>query len=163
MSPTPGRPRVILDCSTVIQAIANQAGPAGQVFQLFQTRQIELCASRATLRELRAVLRYPAVRDLLPWRDDQHLDSFLTHFAFHATLIRRVPHVFDYPRAVQDEPYVDLAAAAGADYLISRDKDLLSLATDRSLLAKQFRRRFPRLRILDPVAFLATRERGRSP
>jgi predicted nucleic acid-binding protein len=66
-----------------------------------------------------------------------------------------VPHVFDYPRATQDEPYIDLAAVARADYLISRDRDLLSLATDRSLIGKQFRQRYPRLHVVDPVAFLA--------
>jgi predicted nucleic acid-binding protein len=48
-----------------------------------------------------------------------------------------------------------LAAAAKANYLISRDKDLLSLATDRTLIGKQFRQRYPRLRVLNPIAFLA--------
>ena len=67
---------------------------------------------------------------------------------------RQVPHVFDYPRARQDEPYIDLAAAANANYLVSRDKDLLALATDRSILAKQFRQRFPKLRVVNPVDFL---------
>jgi predicted nucleic acid-binding protein len=47
-----------------------------------------------------------------------------------------------------------LAAAARANYLVSRDKDLLSLATDWSVLGKQFRQRCPRLHIVDPVDFL---------
>ena len=49
---------------------------------------------------------------------------------------------------------INLAAAARADYLVSRDKDLLSLATDHSLVAKQFRQRFPKIRIVTPVDFL---------
>ena len=44
---------------------------------------------------------------------------------------------------------MDLAAAAGARYLVSRDKDLLSLMQDEA-----FRQQFPDLTIVDPVAFL---------
>jgi predicted nucleic acid-binding protein len=57
-----------------------------------------------------------------------------------------------------DEPYIDLAASAHAEFLVSRDRDLLSLATNRSLVGKEFRQRFPRLRILNPVAFLQTHD-----
>ena len=63
-------------------------------------------------------------------------------------------HVFDYPRDPQDEPYIDLAAAAKAHYLVSRDKDLLSLMTGHSLLCKQFRQKLNPLRIVTPEVFL---------
>ena len=155
MSPSTDRPRVVLDCNVLIQAISNEPGPAGQVLRLLQGNRIEVCVSRAVLKELRAVLHYPSVRQKLPDLSDERIDLFLTQLAFRATLLRQVRHGFDYPRATQDEPYIDLAAAAGADYLISRDRDLLSLATDRSLIGKQFRQRYPRLHVLDPVAFLA--------
>ena len=51
--------------------------------------------------------------------------------------------------APKDEPYLDLAVAAGARYLVSRDRDLLDLMNDA-----QFRQRFPELIVLDPPAFL---------
>ena len=60
----------------------------------------------------------------------------------------------DYPRDPKDEPYIGLAATAKADYLVSRDKDLLSLMTGHSAAAKEFRRRTHPLRVLDPVDFL---------
>ena len=158
MSRPTDRPRVVLDCNVLIQAISNEAGPAGRVLRLLQENRIEVCVSGAVLKEFRSVLHYPTVRQRLSDLDDEHIDSFLTQFVFRATLFRQVRHVFDYPRATQDEPYIDLAAAARADYLISRDRDLLSLATDRSLLGKQFRQRYPRLHVLDPVAFLGIME-----
>lgn len=160
MSRSADRPRVVLDCNVIIQAISNESGPAGQVLGLLEENRIQVCVSRAVLKELRAVLQYPAVRRLLRGLDDDRIDAFLKQFIFRATLVRRVRHVFDFPRAVQDEPYIDLAAAARADYLISRDRDLLSLSTDRSLLGKQFRQRYPRLRVLDPVAFLVIMASG---
>jgi len=61
----------------------------------------------------------------------------------------------DYARDPEDEPYIDLAATANADYLVSRDKDLLSLMTGHSAVAKEFRQKTHPLVVVDPVAFLA--------
>jgi putative PIN family toxin of toxin-antitoxin system len=151
-----GRPRVVFDCNVLLQAAANEDGPAGKALGLLERNAIEVYLSRAVLRELRAVLKYPTVRAKFPSLTDERIDTFLTQLIFRARVQSTIRHVFDYPRATQDEPYVDLAAAAKADFLVSRDKDLLSLATDHTIIAKQFRRQFRRLRVLDPVAFLAS-------
>jgi hypothetical protein len=63
--------------------------------------------------------------------------------------LRTFPHVFSYPRDPDDEPYINLAIAAAAQYLVSWDKDLLDLMRD-----EDFRQRFPGLTILNPVALL---------
>jgi putative PIN family toxin of toxin-antitoxin system len=156
MNVSSDRPRVVFDCNVLVQAISNQAGPAGQSLALLEQNLIEVYVSRSVLKELRAVLLYPTVRQKLLDLTDERVVSFVQQFTFRATLLRHVPHVFEYPRARQDEQYIDLAAAAKANYLVSRDKDLLSLATDRSIVGKQFRQRYPRLRVINPVGFLAT-------
>jgi putative PIN family toxin of toxin-antitoxin system len=155
MTPPADRPRVVFDCNILVQAVSNSAGPAGEALGLLERNLIEVFVSRAVLNELRAVLRYPSVREKLPGLNDERVDKFVERLVFRGTLIRQVPHAFDYPRAKQDEPYIDLAAAADAHYLVSRDNDLLSLCTDHSPIGKQFRQRFPRVRVLNPVAFLA--------
>lgn len=149
-----GRPRVVFDCNVLVQAVSNREGPAGRCLQLVEQGAVECCVSRQVLRELRAVLEYPSVRKKLPHLDDQRIEAFVERLAFRATLIRNVPHVFNYPRAHQDEPYVDLAAAANATYLVSRDRDLLDLATDHAILAKEFRQQYPGLSVVNPTAFL---------
>ena len=154
MTQIAARPRVVLDCNVLVQAISNAAGPGGRCLQLLEQGVIGVYVSRAALKELRLVLNYPSVRQKLPDLNDALIETFTQRLSFRATLVRHVPHVFDYPRAHQDEPYIDLAAAADADYLVSRDRDLLALATDHSILGKQFRQRFPRLLVLNPVAFL---------
>jgi putative PIN family toxin of toxin-antitoxin system len=148
------RPRVVFDCNVLIQAISNDAGPAGRALRLLDQNLIEVYPSRSVLRELRAVVKYPNVRRKLAGFDGERIDAFIQHLMFRGILLRHIPHVFDYPRAQQDEPYIDLAAAANAHFLLSRDKDLLSLATDHSPIGKQFRQRFPQLSVLNPVAFL---------
>lgn len=149
----PARPRVVFDCNVLVQAVSNANGPSGRCLQLLEQSKVEVFISRALLKELRAVLAYPSVREKLRGLDDQRIEAFVQRLAFRATLIRNVPHVFDYPRAHQDEPYIDLAAAVEATHLVSRDRDLLDLATDHSLVGKEFRQRFPRLSVLNPVAF----------
>jgi predicted nucleic acid-binding protein len=47
------------------------------------------------------------------------------------------------------DAYINLAIAAAADYLASRDKDLLDLMQDLD-----FTTRFPGIRVLDPVSLL---------
>jgi predicted nucleic acid-binding protein len=54
-----------------------------------------------------------------------------------------------YRRDPKDEPYINLAIAAGADYLTSRDKVLLDLMKD-----PEFTSKYPGIRILDPASLL---------
>ena len=59
-----------------------------------------------------------------------------------------------YERDPDDEPYLNLAIAAGAQYLVSRDNDLLDLQNPDSKPGQQLRALLPRLTILDPVDFI---------
>jgi predicted nucleic acid-binding protein len=71
-----------------------------------------------------------------------------------ANLINPVPQVFVFDRDPKDEPYINLAAAAGADYLVSRDRDMLDLMTGYGIDSKAFRQRFRPLKVVDPEGFL---------
>jgi predicted nucleic acid-binding protein len=78
-----------------------------------------------------------------------------------ATLIESVPSVFTYSRDPDDAHYVDLAVAAGAKLIVSRDKDLLSLADVTTPEGQDFRMRFPDIEILTPPALLRMLEERR--
>src|SRR6185295_11946065 len=101
------RPRVVFDCNVLIQAAANEESASGRSFGLLGRNQIHAFISRAILAELRKVLAYPSVRRKLPSLTDERIESFLWQLLFRAVLLRNVAHVFDYPRATQDEPYID--------------------------------------------------------
>ena len=60
-----------------------------------------------------------------------------------------MPAVYRLHRDPDDEPIVNLAIATQAAFLVSRDQDLLDLMND-----EEFRKAYPDLTILDPVAFL---------
>lgn len=148
------RPRVVYDCNLLVQAVAFDNGPAARCLRLVESGQVELFVSRPTLRELRRVLAYDEVVAISPNMTPRRIGAFLKRLTFRARLVRRTPHIMDYPRDPNDEPYIDLAVAARADYLVTRDRDLLSLMSGHSLLCKQFRRKTRPLRVIDPVAFL---------
>lgn len=57
-------------------------------------------------------------------------------------------------RDPKDAMYLDLALAAGAEYVVSRDNDLLDLMTSPDPEPAAFRAAYPALRITDPVSFL---------
>ena len=132
-----------------VQALASDLGPAFACLQLVREGKVELCLSAAILAEIRDVLARPKLRRKLPSLTPGRVSAFLDDIASYAMIISDVPDRFRYDRDPKDEPYVNLALAAGARYLTSRDRDLLDLAEDEI-----FRQQFPGLTILDPLAFL---------
>ena len=148
------RPRAVFDCNVLVQALAFESGPAARCLRLVEQSRVELFVSRATLAELRRVLGYEEVRDMSANMTPIRIAAYLDELAYRATRVRTVRHVFDFPRDPDDEPYVDLAFAVRADFLVTRDKDLLSLMTGHTAAAKHFRRLTHPLKALDPIAFL---------
>ena len=86
---------------------------------------------------------------------DELVRAFLAGLREQALLISEVPRAFEYERDLKDAPYINLAIAAKANYLVSRDKDLLDLAVYNNSDGQQLRLRAPTLQILDPPSFLA--------
>jgi predicted nucleic acid-binding protein len=54
--------------------------------------------------------------------------------------------------------YINLAIIVNATYLVSRDQDLLDLMTTSTDIARQFRSRYPFLRIMNAADFITTIE-----
>jgi predicted nucleic acid-binding protein len=69
-------------------------------------------------------------------------------------LVPQVPKKFIYRRDEADEPYIDLAIEVHADFIVSRDNDLLDLMTGYTDECKEFRQRFKALRVIEPEDLL---------
>jgi putative PIN family toxin of toxin-antitoxin system len=132
-----------------LQAAARKKGPAASCFRLLETGAIVLFVSEPILSEVGEVLARPEVRKKNPALTDETVEALLERVLHDAILMSDVPKAFIFERDPDDEPYINLAIAAGAKYLVSRDKDLLDLMNDLD-----FRARFAELTILDPVGFL---------
>jgi putative PIN family toxin of toxin-antitoxin system len=127
---------------------------------LAQGGHICLCISPPAHAEVEDVLNRPGLRRKFPALTDEAVARFLEDLGRLAQAVEEVPHVLALPRDPKDEPYLNLALAVGADYLVTWDKDLLALMGDDSAEGTELRQRLPRLVILTPPAFLqAMRQR----
>ena len=151
-------PRVVFDCNLFVQGIANRNSPARKALRLFFNGDISLFVSEPIIREVRDVLYRPKLRRKLPSINDRIVNAFLTKLEARAILLANVPEEFHYERDPDDEMYINLAIVSNATYLVSRDKDLLDLMTTSTDMARQFRSRYPFLRIMTVAAFITALE-----
>ncbi len=148
-----GRVRVVYDCVVFLQGLIKESGPGAECLELFEDGIIELFISEGVLNEIGDVLTRPDLQHKFPLLTQERAEELLGGLRERATFLESVPAEFSYDRDPKDEMYVNLALAAGAAYLVSRDNDLLDLMRETDA-GNDFRRRFPSLMILNPVAFL---------
>lgn len=103
---------------------------------------------------MRDRLSRSSLRDNYPLLTDERVEGLISLLRWKAELVRRVPEHFTYPRDPNDEPYLNLAIEAQADYIVTRDNDLLDLMKWTTEEGREFQKRFRSLRIVDPVTFL---------
>ncbi len=139
----------VFDTNIFIQAILSETGPGNAcVDELFNGR-IVVFVHPEILAEIDDFLLRTRVRDKY-----RHVRSFRTaelvrKIRKFGTWVPSVERVFELERDPSDALFIDLSIAANADFLVSRDKDLLELSRNESLVAKQ-----PNLKIVDPYQFL---------
>ena len=150
---------VVFDCNLFVQAFLNPSGAAAQCFGLVLSGRVRLFVSRETLAEAAEVLSRPRILKHLPHATPERREAFLETVIAHATYLRDVTEKFRFERDPKDAPYLNLAIAAGADYLVTRDRDLLDLMTGHADECKGFRQRFRNLRIVEPSALLQRLEK----
>ena len=150
MSATPP-PKAVLDCVVFVQAALSEQGPAARLLRMAEAHIVELVVSGAVLDEVAEVLERPSLRAKSPQLTLQRIDQFLDHVRRVATFVAEVPRLVRLERDPDDEAYVNLAIAAGVEYIVTRDRDLLDLSGEGVPMTASGKR----LRIVTPEDFLA--------
>jgi putative PIN family toxin of toxin-antitoxin system len=78
--------------------------------------------SREVLTEVEDVLNRPEIRAHFPDLSDEVVGAFLRRPRKLSVLVRFIPKKFSYPRDEDDEPYINPAVAAGANFIVTRDR-----------------------------------------
>lgn len=141
------RRRVVFDCKIFLQAAARRASPSGACLTLAEQGLPETYVSPAILAEVQDVISRPKIRTKFRQLTDDVIAEFISRIERIAVSVEEVGTAITLARDPKDEPYLNLAAACQAEYLVSRDRDLLEGAAAIATL-------LPNLRIVDPVAFL---------
>ena len=149
------KPRIVLDCMVCLQAAAKEESNAAACLRLAENHHVRLFISRAVIREVEDVLSRDYIRARFKTLTDVSVRAFIERLREAADLIRSVPRHFNYERRdVKDEPYNNLAVEMKADYLVSRDNDLLDLMKWETEDGREFQKRFRFLKIVTPENLL---------
>jgi putative PIN family toxin of toxin-antitoxin system len=135
--------KAVLDTTVLVSALLN-LNPGGVSYELLRfTKQgtFDLYISDEILEETAETSRYPRLRDRYAY-SDADIVAYCQDLARFATVVSDVPEVRGIVRDPSDDKIIACAAAAGADYLVTRDKDLLTL------------REYEGIAIISPEAFL---------
>ncbi|KAB2913229.1 MAG: putative toxin-antitoxin system toxin component, PIN family [Dechloromonas sp.] len=115
--------RLVLDTNVVLDLFHWANLDAVPIMAALEAGRIECLADARTLDELQRVLTYPQLK-LTP-------EMIAERYARYAALVQVVPcgEAPDLPRCKDrdDQKFLELAARAGADILVSKDKALLKL------------------------------------
>jgi len=122
--------RLVLDTNILDSALLFQNGHLAWLRRSWQTRRISPLLCRATTDELLRVLAYPKFR-----LDRNQITALLGDLLPYAETVDRPAPAPEAPRCrdPDDQVFVDLLVATGADALVTGDDDLLALAPQSEL------------------------------
>lgn len=146
--------KVVLDCMVFLQVLISDKSIAFKLFEYLEEGIFTLFISAETLEEVRDVLSRPYIILKNPNFTDDFVEKFLNRVIEKSVLLNKIPSHFSYSRDPKDEKYINLAVETKADYIVSRDKDLLDLMTGYDADSKEFRQRFRPLKVIEPIEFL---------
>ena len=115
--------RIVLDTNVVLDLFHWANTDAVPIMAALEAGRIECLVDERTLDELRRVLTYPQLK-LTP-------EMIAERYARYSALVRTIPDGEAPPlprcRDKDDQKFLELAARADADLLVSKDKALLKL------------------------------------
>ena len=116
--------RAAIDTNIILSALVFSRGKLSRFRQLWQDEQLTPLVSKPTVTELLRVLAYPKFKLTSLEREDLLAD--------YLPYCEAVPMPIELPqippcRAPFDEQFLHLALVGQADYLVTGDRDLLSL------------------------------------
>lgn len=122
--------RVVADTNTIVSAFL-WGGPPAAVLEAARAQRITLLTSAALLEELADVL----ARDKFASRIRQvgsSVSAMIANYRALVTLVEPLP-MAPTSRDPDDDAVLACALGAGADLIVTRDQDLLTLGTFRNI------------------------------
>jgi len=121
--------RVVLDTNVLLSGIAYPASVPGKILAAWRHGSVDVLLSSYIVEELRRVLPRLAHRHGLTLAE---VDDLVDALSIQAEILEPLASIEPALRDVDDQPVLATLLAAlkisGADYLITGDKDLLTLA-----------------------------------
>ena len=117
---------IVIDTNIVLDLFVFDDAAAKPLRAALQAGEVEWIATAAMRIELARVLGYPQIAPRLTFYGLSDADV-LAQFDRHARLVEPAPKAHVSCADPDDQKFIDLAIAAGAHVLVSRDRALLKL------------------------------------
>jgi putative PIN family toxin of toxin-antitoxin system len=137
-----------------LQAAARANGPAAALLELVEIGELELFTSIASMEELGDVLTRPSLQRTFPALTESLVLDFMDRIKACSVSMGNVTPAFVFERDPKDAKYIDLAIACRAEYLVTRDTDLLDLREQGGSLRTLLENLNWECQIVDPVEML---------
>lgn len=105
--------KVVLDTNVLVAGLLSPFGPCGDIVRMIFSGKVTLCFDARVLSEYRQVLERPKFNF-----DRDKVAIILDYIAHHGQAVTAVPLSLSLPDP-DDEPFVEIAIAGGADFLIT--------------------------------------------
>jgi putative PIN family toxin of toxin-antitoxin system len=116
--------KIVLDSNIIVRAVASPSGLASELLRRTISDRNLLCTSNFMLAELDRVLRYPRVKKIHGLSDTE-IEDFVRSIQQVALVVEvDAANSIQVTRDRDDDPVVDTAIRAKANYLCSIDKDI---------------------------------------
>lgn len=129
--------KVILDANVYVSFFLTRGETIASVFALWKRGEFEVFVSTDIVAEAYRIFRYPKIQKRITSVDQKALTQMVEDLVERIYPQERT-HVLRDP---DDEKYLEAASACQADYLVTGDRDLLSLknfGTTRIVSPKEF-------------------------
>lgn len=132
---------VVLDTNVFISLLLTSGETTSKILYLWDIGKITVYYSEETLAELSLALDYPKLQEYIFSEDKKHLIEKLKI----AGISQAITTNSKFCRDPKDDKIINLAISSGSEYLVSGDKDILSLSKNKNL---------KELKILSPKDFI---------
>ncbi len=119
--------RVVIDTNVFVSGLMLPASVPGRILAAAIVGGFELVLCEAIVEEISAALRYPKVRKRIALSDDE-LDRYVQALRFMADIVDPTSVVVQVPDDRNDDVILATLVVAKADWLITGDAALLTLA-----------------------------------
>jgi putative PIN family toxin of toxin-antitoxin system len=145
----------VFDAVVFVQAMINSRGPSAACIERVSAGEAILFLSNAILAEIRDVPLRPELTRRYTHLTLRLVESFVEQIQAIAMHVAIPSKAFTLRRDPDDQPYIDLAIAANAQYLVTwNERHLTYLMRGDTPEGKEFREKFPAITILSPPDFL---------
>lgn len=117
----------VLDSVVLVSALLTSGGVTADMVRDARDGVFTCCLSDAILGETqRVLLDTPRLRQRYIYSDED-VQAFILSLREAAVIVRNLPPLSGIVRDPNDDMIIACASAASADYIVTRDQDLLSL------------------------------------